>query len=156
MKKWPWLLITLGVIFADQFTKIWALRDLVPYQSKVIFPMLNFTLAFNTGAAFSFLHSSGVWHHWFFMAFSLGMSVVLFIWLLMLDASERLQLFSLCLILAGALGNVIDRFKLGHVVDFIDVYYGQHHWPVFNVADSAICVGAVLLFIELTHRQRST
>lgn len=156
MKKWPWLLIALGVIFADQFTKVWALHDLIPYQSKVIFPMLNFTLAFNTGAAFSFLHSSGAWHHWFFMAFSLGMSVALFVWLLTLDASDRLQLLSLCLILGGALGNLIDRFKFGHVVDFIDVYYGQYHWPIFNVADSAICVGAVLLFIELTHHHRST
>jgi len=148
MKKWPWFLVSLVVVLADQLSKYWASISLEPYQAKPIIPMLNLTLAFNTGAAFSFLNGAGGWHRWFFALFSLVMSVVLVVWLLRIPGKERLQSLAISLILGGALGNLYDRARYGFVVDFIDVYYKNHHWPVFNLADSAICIGAVLLLIE--------
>lgn len=149
MKKWHWFVISLAVIFADQATKYWASLDLIPYQPKSVLPMLNLTLAYNSGAAFSFLSGAGEWHRWFFPAFSFVMCVILIIWLMRMDLIARLQLFAVSLILGGAVGNLIDRAFTGYVIDFIDVYYQHYHWPVFNLADSAICIGAFLLFIDL-------
>ncbi len=111
--------------------------------------MVNITLAFNTGAAFSFLNTAGPWHHWFFAVFSLSMSIALMVWLMLTKQKSMGLLLGISLILGGALGNLLDRFFLGHVVDFIDVYYQNHHWPAFNIADSAICLGA--LFILANH-----
>ena len=149
MKKWPWFLLALLVIVVDQVTKHWATVNLLPYEPEPIMPMLNFTLAYNTGAAFSFLSTTGAWHGLFFVGFSVLMSLVLIIWMLRLSNTDKLQAFSLSLILGGALGNLIDRLTFGKVVDFIDVYYQHHHWPIFNIADTAICIGAVLLFLDL-------
>ncbi len=149
MKKGLWFLLSIVVILLDQASKYWALRTLVPYQPETIFPMLNFTLMYNTGAAFSFLSGAGDWHRWLFMGFSSGMSIVLMLWIIRLQQTAYLQLLSLSLILAGALGNLIDRVLLGHVVDFIDVYYEHYHWPAFNLADSAIVAGAFLLFLDM-------
>jgi len=112
-------------------------------------PMVNFTLAFNTGAAFSFLSGTGDWHRWLFTGFSATMSLVLMVWIIRLPNAARMQAAGLSLILAGAVGNLIDRILLGHVIDFIDVYYSHYHWPAFNLADSAICVGAFLLVLDM-------
>ena len=149
MNKWPWLLLSIVLVIADQLTKLWALSSLTPYEPVHLMPMVNFTLAFNTGAAFSFLSGAGIWHHWFFIIFSGLMSLLILAWMLRASYESRLLLFSLSLILSGALGNLIDRLVHGHVVDFIDVYYQQYHWPVFNLADTAICIGAVCLIIDL-------
>ncbi|WP_133127123.1 signal peptidase II [Legionella nagasakiensis] len=149
MRKWPWFLLSLSVILLDQGSKYWALHNLSFYQPLPVMPMLNLTLAYNTGAAFSFLSGAGEWHRWFFAGFSLLMSIALTIWILRSASSALLQLMALSLILGGALSNLIDRATLGHVIDFIDVYYKNHHWPIFNIADSAICLGAGLLFIDL-------
>lgn len=149
MNKWPWFIVSLVVIVLDQVTKYWAFRTLIPYQPNAILPMLNVTLAYNTGAAFSFLSGTGDWHRWVFTGFSGVMSLVLTVWIIRLPQTARLQLIAISLILGGALGNLIDRVLLGHVIDFIDVYYAHYHWPAFNVADSAICVGALLLLFEL-------
>lgn len=149
MKKWSWFLISVVVIFFDQASKYWALSELSLYQAKPIAPMINFTLAYNTGAAFSFLSGAGEWHRWFLTGFSLIMSIVLVIWLIKLKPKACLQHLSLSLILGGALGNLIDRAVYGYVIDFIDVYYKNYHWPVFNLADSAICIGAFLLLVDL-------
>lgn len=149
MKKWPWFLLILIVITLDLATKYWAIVALVPYQPEYVMPMMNFTLAFNSGAAFSFLSDAGQWHYWLFTAFSLTMSVVLSIWLIKTPAMQRLQLGAISLILGGAVGNLINRFYFGAVIDFIDVYYKHYHWPDFNIADSAICIGASLLFVEM-------
>ena len=149
MKKWACFLLSFLTIGLDQLSKYWVLRTLIPYQPQPVFPMVNMTLAYNTGAAFSFLSGTGDWHRWFFTGFSMVMSIVLVVWIIRLSTTARLQLVGLSLILGGAVGNLIDRLLLGHVIDFIDVYYTHYHWPVFNVADSAICVGGLLLFIDM-------
>ena len=149
MKKWHWFVLSFIVILMDQASKYFISAGLTPYQPVAISPMLNLTLAYNSGAAFSFLSHAGQWHHWFFIGFSLIMSMALIIWIIRLASTERLQLLALSLILGGAIGNLIDRLFFGSVIDFIDVYYKHHHWPVFNLADSAICIGAFLLFIDL-------
>ncbi len=154
-KKWLWFVLVLVVIVLDQVTKYWASVDLIPYHSKPIFPMLNLTLAYNSGAAFSFLSQAGQWHRWFFAGFSFVMSIVLTVWIIRLPSTARLQALALSLILGGAIGNLIDRAYWGFVIDFIDTYYKHHHWPVFNLADSAICIGAFLLFIDLFKNQRT-
>lgn len=154
-KKWPWLILVLVVIVIDQVSKYWASVDLSPYHPQPIIPMLNFTLAYNSGAAFSFLSKAGEWHRWFFVIFSFVMSVILTIWITRLPSTARLQILSLSLILGGAIGNLIDRAYWGFVIDFIDTYYKHYHWPVFNLADSAICIGAFLLLIDLCKNHRS-
>lgn len=152
MKKWPWLLLSLVILVADQITKFLAETYLIAYQPKPLFPMVNLTLAYNTGAAFSFLSGTGGWHRWFFASFSIVMSIGLLIWLIRIHKNDVLQLLAISLILGGAIGNLYDRAFLGHVIDFIDVYYKHHHWPVFNVADSAICLGAFFLLLDLVKR----
>lgn len=155
MKKWYWFLLSIIIIVFDQCTKQWALMTLPPYQAEAIGPMLNFTLAYNTGAAFSFLNGSGSWHRWFFASFSLLMSGIITAWIIRSSVYARLQQLGLALILGGALGNLVDRARLGYVIDFIEVYYKNYHWPIFNVADSAICVGAALLLIDLYKNPRT-
>lgn len=149
MKKWVWFGLSVLIIVLDQASKHWAVATLQPYQPNPVMPLLNLTLAYNTGAAFSFLSSAGDWHRWFFTAFSGMMSVFLVVWMVRTPKRDYVQLGGISLILGGALGNVIDRILLGHVIDFIDLYYAHYHWPVFNVADSAICIGAVLLGIDV-------
>lgn len=148
-RPWQWFIVSTLVILVDQLTKHWALTHLEPSIEQAICPWFNFTLGFNTGAAFSFLNEAGPWHHYFFALFSLAMSAALMIWILRISPQERGQLAGISLILGGALGNFIDRLHYGHVIDFIDVYYRHYHWPAFNVADSAIVVGAILLMICL-------
>jgi signal peptidase II len=113
-----------------------------------VFAGFNFTLMYNEGAAFSFLSDASGWQRWFFTAVAIVVSIAIVFWLKGLAAEQRLTAIALTLILGGALGNVWDRIVLGHVVDFIDVYYANYHWPAFNIADSAIFLGAVLLVFE--------
>lgn len=148
-RTWLLLLILLLVIAFDQVTKYWALTSLYPYRSVPVIPMLSWMLAFNTGAAFSFLSNTGYWHQWFFTGFSLTMCVLLFIWMWRSTRKSIWQPISLAMIVGGAFSNVLDRLIHGHVIDFILVYYKNYHWPVFNIADSAICVGAVILFFAI-------
>ncbi|MEO7916605.1 MAG: signal peptidase II [Dokdonella sp.] len=139
-----WLLLSLDVIIFDQVSKWFALAHLQPYQPvAAIDGVLNWMLAFNPGAAFSFLADSGGWQRWFFTTLAIVVSAVLVVWLSRTARRDWRNAAPLALIIGGAMGNVIDRARLGHVVDFIDVYVGEHHWPAFNIADSAICVGAV-------------
>jgi signal peptidase II len=154
MKKWHWFVLSIIVIICDQASKYRVGASLIPYKPVPIFPMLNFTLAYNTGAAFSFLSGAGDWHRWFFAGFSLLVSIILIIWLWRTPSQARLQSAGVSLILGGALGNLIDRGLHGYVVDFIDVYYKHYHFATFNVVDSAICVGAALLVLDLLiHRE---
>lgn len=147
MKKWPWFLMSFLIVLIDQGTKYWAVLSLSAYHPKPVMPMLNFTLAYNPGAAFSFLSEAGGWQRWLLASVSVLMSLILTAWMYRTPAKERLQLAALSFLLGGAFGNLIDRVMLGYVVDFIDVYYKHYHWPIFNIADSAICLGAILLFI---------
>ncbi len=148
MKKMPWVFLCIVIIAADQLSKYWAVTHLLPYQPNPMMPMLNLTLAFNTGAAFSLFHDSGVWHAWFFLIFGCGMSVGLLIVLVRMSADATIQLCAVSMILAGAVGNLLDRIRMGYVIDFIQVYYHEYYWPIFNVADSAICVAAMLLVLQ--------
>lgn len=146
MARWLWLSVL--VVVLDQGTKWLALGMLDPYRPVPLIPSLNFTLMFNDGAAFSFLSGAGGWQRWLFAGFALAMSVALLIWLLRLGSRERLTAAALSLVLGGAVGNLIDRMVTGRVVDFIDFYVGKWHWPAFNVADSAITLGVILLLLS--------
>ena len=144
--KWLWLSIV--VLVLDQWTKLLATENLVLHDPVPIMPSFNIMLAHNTGAAFSFLSDAGGWQRWFFIVLAIGVSIVLVIWLARLAAQQRWTAISLTLILGGAIGNVWDRIQYGYVVDFIQVYYDEWYWPAFNIADSAIFVGAAMLIIE--------
>lgn len=150
--KWLWLSVL--VIVLDQATKYMVVANFELYESKALLPFLNLTLLHNTGAAFSFLAAAGGWQRWLFLGLGAGASVMIVLWLMRLPRSDRRLALALALILGGALGNVWDRAVLGYVIDFIDVYYGNWHWPAFNVADSAITVGAALLLFDGLFGQR--
>ena len=144
-----WFLLALIIVLVDQISKWAAEAYLAPYQPVPVVPLFNLTLAYNTGAAFSFLSDAGGWQRWFFILLTVAVVAVLVNWLWRMRAEERLHAASISLILGGAIGNLIDRVLHGHVIDFIDVYYGSHHWPIFNIADSAITVGVTLLIADL-------
>ena len=144
--KWLWL--SALIIVLDLSTKSIASHYLVLYQPLPVFPGFNWTLMHNTGAAFSFLSDASGWQRWFFSIIAIVVSVGITIWLKRLQPNQVWLAVSLALILGGALGNVWDRLTLGYVVDFIQVYYDKWAWPAFNVADSAIVVGAVILVID--------
>ncbi|GAB4294894.1 MAG: signal peptidase II [Methylophaga sp.] len=148
-----WLNLSVLVIVLDQLSKGLMTAWLELHQTIAVLPFFNLTLAHNYGAAFSFLASAGGWQRWFFILLGLGVSLVLIIWLKRLGQAARLEAASLALILGGAIGNVIDRVLHGYVIDFLDVYYGSYHWPAFNIADSAICVGAALLILDSFRRK---
>ena len=142
----PWLAVSLIVIALDQATKVIVLALLQPYQPHAVIPgLLSWTLAFNTGAAFSFLHDESGWQRWLFSLLAIAVSGVLVRWLATIPRSDWRNALPLSLVVGGALGNLIDRLRFGQVTDFIDVFWGDAHFPAFNVADSAITVGAVLL-----------
>jgi len=143
-----YLALAILVIALDQWTKGLALQHLDYGQPQVLLPFLNMTLHFNAGAAFSFLSDAGGWQRWFFSVVALLASIGICIWLSRLQRGEDLLALSLSLILGGALGNLWDRLELGHVVDFISVHYGPYYFPTFNVADSAVSVGAALMIVD--------
>ncbi|HEX6929966.1 MAG TPA: signal peptidase II [Gammaproteobacteria bacterium] len=144
-----WLVVAALVIALDQATKYLVVRSMTLFDSIAVIPHLNLTLLHNTGAAFSLLADAGGWQRWFFVLLGAAVSVFILVWLRKMPARQGPLLpLSLSLILGGALGNVIDRAIHGYVIDFIDVYYGAWHWPAFNVADSAITVGAVLFILD--------
>jgi len=144
--KWLW--VSVVVLLLDQCTKLLADALLVLHQQVVLVPGLALFKAYNPGAAFSFLSDASGWQRWFFVVLAFIIIGVLLVWLRRLSAEEKATSLALALILGGAAGNLIDRLVYGHVIDFIDVYYGSWHWPAFNVADSAISVGAVLLLLD--------
>ncbi len=140
------LAIASVVLLFDQLSKWWALSNLKLGIPEEVLPFLNWLLLFNPGAAFSFLAQSSGWQRWFFTVLGLLASAYIF-WLLRKSQQDKLLSFALSLILGGALGNVLDRIMYGAVVDFIDLYYQYWHWPAFNLADSAICLGATLIVL---------
>jgi len=143
-----WLWLTIVVIALDHLTKWWASTHLVFNQEVAIAPLVNFKLLHNPGAAFSLFAEAGGWQRWVLTALALVVSSLLIGWLAQLSRRQRWLASALALIIGGALGNAVDRVLYGYVVDFIDVYYQTWHWPAFNVADSAISVGAVMLLID--------
>ena len=141
--RWSWCSLAVAVV--DQSTKLAAVEWLDPASSVELIPTLDLVLAYNTGAAFSFLSTAGGWQRWLFIGLALAICAFIVHWLRDLPRDARWTPLALSLILGGAAGNVIDRIRIGAVVDFIDFHVGAWHWPAFNVADSAICVGAFLL-----------
>jgi signal peptidase II len=144
--RWLWLSTLLVAL--DQASKWLALERLAPYEAVPLVPGFNLTLMFNTGAAFSFLSNAGGWQRWGLSLLALVLSVALTFWLRRLTRAEVLSAAGLALVIGGAIGNLWDRLVYGYVVDFIDIYVADWHWPAFNLADSAITVGAVLLVWE--------
>ena len=144
--KWLW--ISLLVIAFDQITKQFAEAQLTPHQAVNLFPYFDWYLTYNTGAAFSFLAGAGGWQRWLFTLIAVVVSIVIVQWIRKLAREETLTGLSLSLILGGAIGNLIDRVLFGHVIDYIQVWLGSYPFPAFNLADSAISVGAVLLILS--------
>lgn len=143
-----WLLLAAAVIGLDAWTKFLASSHLLMFQPVEVTSWLNWRLAHNPGAAFSFLANAGGWQRWFFTGLALVVSVFLLSWLFKTERHQRLLPTALSLVLGGAIGNVIDRLMHGYVVDFIDVHVGGYHWPAFNIADSAITCGIILLLLD--------
>lgn len=155
MLRYLW--IALIIVVLDQATKVVAYEHLRQGEIALL-PFLNLALAFNTGAAFSFLADAGGWQNLFFVGVAIVVSIIILTMSRRLGADEVQVAVGLMLVLGGAIGNVIDRVRLGYVVDFIDVYYKSWHFPTFNVADSAITIGAILLILDafgFTFRRRS-
>ena len=152
-----WLWLTLLVLVIDLTTKVYFDNSLQMYQQIVVIPdLFSWTLAYNTGAAFSFLADSAGWQRWLFALIAVVVSTVLVVWLKRLGRNDTWLAIALALILGGALGNLYDRIVYGHVVDFILVHW-QNRWyfPAFNFADSAICVGAVMLALDMFKSKKS-
>jgi signal peptidase II len=153
-RDWPWFAASAAIVVIDQITKWVVLAHFAPGQRLELTPFFNLVLVFNKGAAFSFLADAGGWQTPLLVAFALGAAIIVSV-LLVRSPERRLFRAGLALILGGAVGNVIDRLRFGHVVDFVDLHAGAWHWPAFNVADSAITVGAALLILEgFMHHER--
>jgi signal peptidase II len=143
-----WLWLSLLVVVLDQVTKLWVSATLALYQSVSVLPFFDLRLVHNEGAAWSILADAGGWQRWFLSGLAILICGAIVVWLSRLKRQQLWLACALALILGGALGNVIDRLLYGYVVDFIDIFYHQWHWPAFNIADSAISVGAVMLLID--------
>ena len=145
--RWWWVAVL--AIVVDQLTKLWIVESIPNGGSVYVWPVLNIIHTYNPGAAWSMFANAGGAQRWIFSALAIGVSAVLFYWLRRLSlAAQPLLSAGLTLILGGAIGNVIDRLRLGHVVDFVQVHWGSSYFPAFNVADSAISVGAAFVILD--------
>jgi signal peptidase II len=142
------LWISLLVIILDQITKQLALNSLSLHQAVNVIPGFDWYLTYNRGAAFSFLAQAGGWQRWFFTITTIVISAVILFWIKRVPPEDKFTSVSLCLILGGAIGNLIDRVYLGYVIDYIQVWLGSYPWPAFNIADASISIGAVALILS--------
>ncbi len=150
----PWFAVSAAIVLADQITKWLVLARFAPGERMELTGFFNLVLVFNKGAAFSFLADAPGWQTPVLVSFALGAAVLVSV-LLVRSPGRQLFCAGLACILGGAVGNVIDRLRFGHVVDFLDLHAAGWHWPAFNVADSAITVGAVLLILDgFRHHER--
>lgn len=153
-----WLLLSALVVVLDQASKTYIARHFREFEFITLLPVLDITRMHNVGAAFSFLASASGWQRWLFIGLAVSVSIAITVWLCRLPRSSRVLLTAgLALVLGGALGNVIDRIRLGYVIDFIHFHWDRAYFPAFNVADSAITVGAAFLLLDalLDSRQRT-
>jgi len=151
MSRWiqlRWLALTAALVGVDQWSKQLVERSLQMYEANYVLPVFNIVRAHNRGAAFSMFDEASGWQRWAFSALAAVVSTALIVWLARLERRANLIAAALALILAGAVGNVIDRLRLGYVVDFLQVHWQEHYFPAFNIADSAITVGAGLLLLD--------
>lgn len=151
--RWYWVVVL--VFLADQLSKQWVLANFDLFESVPLLPFFNFTYVRNYGAAFSFLSEAGGWQRWLFTVIAVGFSSLLTLWLRKQSASLWKLNLAYTLVIGGALGNLIDRLMHGFVVDFIDFYWGKSHYPAFNIADSAIFIGAVLIIWDSFFNSKS-
>lgn len=143
-----WLWITFLFLIIDQVTKHWVAGTMDLYESINVLPFMNITYVHNPGAAFSFLADQGGWQRWFFTVIAFVASIVFTVWLYRTPKQQKLLAIALAFMLSGAVGNLIDRVLFGYVIDFLDFYIGSYRWPAFNVADSAIFIGAALMILD--------
>ena len=148
-KNLHWLWLSLLVLIIDSMTKVLALKHLSFEQAVKIWPFFNLTLSFNRGAAFSLLNNASDWQQWFFGGIAIVVCTVLVVWLVRLESHRIRTASAISLIVGGAIGNLADRIQHGHVVDFVQLHIGHYYWPIFNMADSAIFLGAIILAIEI-------
>jgi signal peptidase II len=152
MLRWLWL--SALVVILDQTTKWMASNWLEPHVQYPLLSWFNLTLVHNTGAAFSFLSGASGWQRWFFTVLAMGIGILIVVWLARLRPGECWSAVGLAMILGGAIGNLIDRLAYGYVIDFIQWYYDRYYWPTFNIADSAISVGAGILVLHSLFSQK--
>ena len=143
-----WLLLTAAVIGLDQWSKHLIEAGMQLSETRYLLPVFNLVRAHNRGAAFSMLDAASGWQRWVLSALAVIVSAALIVWLARLERRATLLASALALILGGALGNLIDRLRMGYVIDFVQVHWQQHYFPAFNIADSAITVGAGLLLLD--------
>lgn len=143
------LWISAVAFILDQWSKYAVMDSMTLYQSIQVLPFFNLTYVHNYGAAFSFLDSAGGWQRWFFTGIAIAVSSVILWWLKQSSRSQKMLPIAFSFILGGALGNVYDRLVHGYVIDFLDFYVNNYHWPAFNIADSAIFIGAALLILDM-------
>lgn len=148
-QTWFWYAIAALIMLLDQLSKKWISANFEYNESMVFTSFFNFTLVHNHGAAFSFLSDAGGWQRWFFTAVAAIASLVIAIWIARTASKKPHEAFALAFILGGALGNLYDRVLLGYVVDFIVVHYEDNYFPAFNLADSAITLGAIVLIVDM-------
>jgi signal peptidase II len=153
---WRWLPLSALVILADHLVKTWIVHHFELFERLHVFKTLDITLTYNRGAAFSFLSDASGWQRWLFVLLALGVSTALIVWMRRMRASvHALLACGLALIVGGALGNMLDRLSIGRVVDFVLVHWNGAYFPAFNVADSAITVGAIVLIIDAWRESRA-
>jgi signal peptidase II len=144
-----WLWLAVAVMALDYWSKQLITDHFAEFQEMLLLPVLSIMRLHNTGAAFSFLHDAAGWQRWLFIGLGVAVSIGILVWLRRLPANgQGLLAAGLSLILGGALGNVIDRVRVGYVIDFIRVHYDKYYFPAFNVADSAITIGAILVILD--------
>ena len=152
---WRWLPLSAAVIAADQLAKAWIVHHFSLFERVHVLPVLDVILTYNNGAAFSFLSQASGWQRWLFVLLALAVSAALIVWMRRVHAhAHALLAAGLALIVGGALGNMIDRLMTGRVVDFIHVHWGRAYFPAFNIADSAITIGALLLLLDAWRESR--
>ncbi len=148
-RREQWIMVSAFVVGFDQISKYLSTQHLMLVDKIKVFPGFDLTLRHNTGAAFNFLANAAGWQRWFFIGLAIVVSLVIYVWLGRLTAKDKQEAFALSLILGGAVGNLLDRISYGYVTDFILLYYKDWEWPAFNIADSAIFLGVVLLLPTL-------
>lgn len=151
-----WLWLTVVFIIVDQVTKQYIVANFDLYERTAVLPFFNLTYAQNPGAAFSFLADQPGWQRWFFSIIATIASIVFLVWMAKTPKENRLLSIAFALLLSGAVGNLIDRLIFGYVIDFLDFYWGQYHWPAFNVADSVIFIGAALMILDSFKKEPDT
>lgn len=152
--NFQWLGLSFIVIILDQWTKYLAIKHLTLFHHYHVLSFFDLSLTYNTGSAFSLLNMASGWQRWFLSGFAIFMCTFILIWLGRTAKTKHLSLLGLSCIFGGAIGNLIDRIRLGYVIDFIDLYIKNWHWPIFNIADMAISTGVTILIIAILFEKK--